>query len=217
MTDPQRSDLQPGAPQPGAPGLRAELGAPADPGFELELPQGWVRQDASPQTEQAMLQAARRRLMEAHRPDLYGQLKAQLEESFAAMRRMDAIAHFGPEPGAPDEAFLPASLIATIRTPQPGVPLQQEMAERIRQGATALHGDRRFIRDERELDRTIGTAAAKQRTVVYVTPIPGSRQARALQLTLVITRGAEFPADDPALVAMLRLFDACVATLRWVR
>ncbi|WP_072315039.1 hypothetical protein [Agrococcus sp. Marseille-P2731] len=197
--------------------LREELGAPADPEFELELPEGWVRHDATAETEQRMLQAARRRLMEAHRPDLYAQLRAQVEESFAAMRRMEAIAHFGPEPGAPDWAFLPASLIATVRTPQPGVTLQQEMAQRIREGATALHGDRRFIRDERELDITVGTDAAKQRTVVYVTPMPGSRQARALQLTLVITRGAEFPGDDPALVTMLRLFDACVATLRWSR
>lgn len=197
--------------------LRAALGAPADPEFELELPEGWVRHDASIETEQRMLQAAKRRLMEAHRPELYGQLRVQLEESFVAMRQMGAIAHFGPDPGAPDWAFLPASLIATIRTPQPEVPLQQEVAQRIREGATALHGDTRFIRHERELDRTIGTDAATQRTVVYLTPVPGSKQARALQLTLVVTRGAEFPADDPALVTMLRLFDACVATLRWAR
>ncbi|MCH1884135.1 hypothetical protein [Agrococcus sp. ARC_14] len=197
--------------------LREELGAPADPEFELELPEGWARHDVAAETEQRMLQAAKRRLMEAHRPDLYAQLKAQLEESFAAMRKLEAVAHFGPEPGAPDWAFLPASLIATIRTPQPDVSLQQEMAQRIREGATALHDDKRFIRYERETDRMIGTDAAKQRTVVYLTPIPGSKQARALQLTLVITRGAEFPADDPALVTMLRLFDACVATLRWAR
>lgn len=197
--------------------LRAQLGAPADPEFDLELPEGWQRRDASPETEQAMLQAARRRLMEAHRPDLFAQLRAELHESFAAMRRMDAIAHFGPGPETPDTLFLPASLIATVRTPQPGVTLQQEMAEHIRQGATSLFGDRRFVRDERELDQRIGTEAATQRTVVYLTPIPGSRQARALQLTLVITRGAELPADDPALLGMLRLFDACVSTLRWAR
>lgn len=197
--------------------LRAELGAPPDPAFDLELPEGWERKDVSPETEQAMLQAAKRRLMEAHRPDLYAQLRVELQESFAAMRAMDAIAHFGPGPRAPETMFLPASLIATIRTPQPGVTLQQEVAERIRHGATALHGDKRFIRDERELDRRIGTDAAKQRTVVYLTPVPGSRQARALQLTLVITRGAAFPTDDPALLGMLRLFDACVSTLRWSR
>lgn len=197
--------------------LRAELGAPTDPDFDLQLPEGWERRDVSPETEQAMLQAAKRRLMEAHRPDLFAQLRVELQESFAAMRAMDAIAHFGPGPQAPDALFLPASLIASIRTPQPGVTLQQEMAERIRHGATALHGDKRFVRDERELDRRIGTEVAKQRTVVYLTPVPGSRQSRALQLTLVITRGSEFPADDPALGGMLQLFDACVSTLRWAR
>ncbi|WP_405216197.1 hypothetical protein [Agrococcus sp. Ld7] len=197
--------------------LRAELGAPADPEFDLELPEGWERRDASPATERSMLQAARRRLMDAHRPDLFAQLRTELQQSFAAMRRMEAIAHFGPGTTTPDTLFLPASLIASIRTPQPGVTLQQEMAERIRRGATSLLGDKRFIRDERELDQRIGTDAAKQRTVVYLTPIPGSQQARALQLTLVITRGAEFPADDPALLGMLRLFDACVSTLRWTR
>lgn len=199
------------------PSLREQLGAPADPEFELELPEGWVRHDASPATEQAMLQAARRRLMEAHRPDLYAQLQAQVQESYAAMRRMGAVAHFGPEPGAPDWAFLPASLIATIRTPQPGATLLDEMAQRIRDGATDLHGDRRFVRLQRESETTIGTERAAQTTVAYLTPIPGTRQARALQLTAVITRGAEFPADDPALVMMLRLFDACVASLRWSR
>ncbi len=197
--------------------LRHQLGAPADPDFDLQLPEGWVRHDASAATEQAMLEAARRRLMDAHRPDLYAQLRAQVQESFASMRTMGAIAHFGPAPGAPDWAFLPASLIATIRTPAPGVSLQEEMAQRIREGATDLHGDRRFVRFEREHDRTIGTERAKQVTVAYVTPVPGSRQARALQLTAVVTRGAEFPADDPALVAMLRLFDGCVASLRWAR
>ncbi|WP_404311979.1 hypothetical protein LG314_11820 [Agrococcus terreus] len=202
---------------PSAPSLREELGAPADPEFELVLPEGWVRRDVSPETEQAMLDAARARLMEAHRPDLYGQIRAQLRESFDAMRRIGAIAHFGPEAGAPDSAYLPASLIASIRTPQPGVPLAEEMAQRIREGATDLHGDRRFVRFERESDVTLGTDPAKQTTVVYLTPIPGSRGTRALQLTAVITRGAEFPADDPALVLMQRLFDGCVASLRWER
>lgn len=200
-----------------APSLREALGAPVDPEFELVLPEGWVRRDVSPETERAMLDAARARLMQAHRPDLYGQLRAQLQESFEAMRRIGAIAHFGPEEGAPDSAFLPASLIASIRTPQPGATLAEEMAQRIREGATDLHGDRRFVRFEREAATTIGTERATQTTVVYLTPVPGSRGARALQLTAVITRGAEFPADDPALVLMQRLFDGCVATLRWDR
>lgn len=199
----------------GSGSLREQLGAPADPEFSLVLPPGWSRRDVSHETEESMLQAARKRLMQVHRPDLYGQLQSQLRQSFAQMRQVGTIAHFGPDEDAPDAAFLPASLTASIVTPGTGRSLVEEVTDLIRGGATDLGGDRRFVRLERETHTSAGGQSAKQTTVAYLTPVPGSKQSRALQLTAVITRGAEFPDDDPALLTMKSLFDATVATLAW--
>ena len=96
--------------------LREELGVRPDPEFDLELPPGWSRREPDEGTEREMLAALKKRLMEAHRPELFAQTKAMLEGSFESMRRNGVFAFFSPTDPDPATVFLPASLNASIRS-----------------------------------------------------------------------------------------------------
>lgn len=197
--------------------LREQLGGTPDPDFALALPPGWVRRDVSDDEQQRMLSKVRGRLLEAHRPDLYARMRQLVDEAFTQMRKVSTIAMFTAGDSAPDSAYLPASLTATIQHAEPGHNLDAYVRSAITaDGATPLLGDKRVMRVERESSETLDGEQLLVTTVVYMTPVPGSERRRALLLTLVIMRPTDAPADDAPLLQMKALFDLCVSTLTWL-
>lgn len=196
--------------------LREELNAAPDPEFEMELPPGWARRQPDDETLAGMLGDLKRRLMQAQRPDVYAQLKAALEQSFEEMRRNGVVAFFSAADPDPATLWLPASINASVRRAEPGKSLDDLARGMIREfGATPLLGDPRTLRFERAETRRDGSDTLIVRTLVYLTPIPGSRRRRALQLVAGFASTPETPDDAPELERMRALFDACVSTLRW--
>jgi hypothetical protein len=186
------------------------------PEFTLTLPDGWVRKDPSDQVRDDMLAAAKRRLMQAHRPDLYGQTTAMVRKVFTEMQRVETVAFFTPGENAPPEAFLPATLTASIRRGADGQSLDSAIAGLIRnEGATALGDDKRFLRWETSTVESLEGTRAATTTVLYLTPVPDSGRKRALQFTLVITHNPDEPGDDDFVTALTALFDAYLSTFAW--
>lgn len=198
--------------------LRAALGAPPEPDFELELPPGWARHRPDRAEQEAMTASVRARAMQAHRPDLLAQAQAMLRESFESMRRGDVRAFFTPTEPGDDTLWMPASILASVRRAQPDVTLDDVVRHAIREyGATALDDDRRIVRFERDRLESMGDESMRVLTVVYLTPMPGTHRRAALQLTATLARPLDVEADDPLVDGMRVLFDACASTLRWVR
>jgi len=196
--------------------LRAELGLQRDPEFEMDLPAGWTRSAPDDETLQRMLAGTKRRLMEAHRPDLYAQMKSMLESSFQDMRRGGVFAFFSASEPDPSTLFVPASLNASIRKAEPGQNLDDVVRSLVREhGATPLLGDKRTLRVERQKVRQLGTESVVSHSIVYLTPVPGAKRRRALQLVAGFASKVGTPADDSMLESMRALFDSCVSTLRW--
>lgn len=196
--------------------LREELGARPDPEFQLELPPGWSRREPDDATREEMLAALKRRLMEAHRPDLFAQTKLMLEESFEQMRRHRVFAFFAPTDPDPGTLFAPASLNASYRTAGPGENLDTVVRTLVREhGARPLMGDKRTLRTERTKQVKVGSDTLVNHSVLYLTPVPGTERRRALQLVAGFGRTPDTPEDDTRMQAMRLLFDSCVATLRW--
>lgn len=203
------------SPAPARVSLRAAMGLPEKPDFVLALPTGWVRRGVDTATLDQLRSDARRRLLQAHRPDLYARLQPMLAEAFGAMASADVIALFTP--AAEDDAalVLPASMIASTRTAT-AENLDPLVGALIREGgATPLLGDKRFLRFERETRRTLDGQDYLATEIGYLTPIPGTRRRQALQLTVSIARPVDAPADDEPLVLMKTLFDLSVSSLRW--
>ena len=215
MTDTTETEAQAGlSPAPARVSLRAAMGLPERPDFVLALPTGWVRRGVDEATLDALRSEARGRLLQAHRPDLYARLQPMLGQAFAAMASADVIALFAP--GATDDALvLPASMIASTRTAS-AENLDPLVGALIREGgATPLLGDKRFLRFEREVRRTLDGQDYLATEIGYLTPIPGTRRRQALQLTVSIVRPVDAPTDDEPLVLMKTLFDLSVSSLRW--
>lgn len=197
--------------------LRELLGGSKDPDFTMVLPPDWERRSVDEAEQERVLGAMRARFVEAQRPDLYARMRQLVNESFQQMRKVSTLATFGPAENAPEAAFLPASLTATVQHAEPGENLDGFVRGAItNDGATPLLGDKRFLRVERETTQTLDGDRALVTTVAYLTPVPGSQRRRALLLTLVILRPEDVPADDPPMVQMKALFDLCVSTLTWV-
>jgi hypothetical protein len=176
-----------------------------------------VRREVTDAEQDRMLTKIRGRLMEAHRPDLYGRMRALVQDSFRQMKKVSTIAMFTAGDSAPDSAYMPASLTATIQHAEPGQNLDAYVRAAITSdGATPLLGDKRIMRVERETTDSLDGEQMLVSTVVYLTPVPGSGRRRALMLTLVIMRPTDAPIDDPPLVQMKALFDLCVSTLTWI-
>ncbi len=114
--------------------------------------------------------------------------------------------------GAP---FVPASITATILSADQG--LDEHMAQLIADGATALEGDRRFVRSEATDEVTQDGVRLGVTTVRYFTPVPGSRRRRALVLSAVMPHPPGIDPEDRLLAATKLLIDAHVGTLRWRR
>ncbi|MBS1698797.1 MAG: protein TPRXL [Actinobacteria bacterium] len=198
--------------------LREQLGGTPDPDFTLVLPPGWERRPVDAAEERRMLGDLRSRLLQAQRPDLAAQMNRLVGDAFTQMRALSAVAMFVPAGSAEDGTlYLPASLTATVQQAEAGVSLDEVVRAAVREhGATPLFEDKRFLRMERDEVQTIEGERAAVTTVLYLTPIPGSRRRRALRLTLVIMRPEDAPADDEPVVAMKALFDLCVSTLAWI-
>jgi hypothetical protein len=196
--------------------LRAELGAPEHPDFDLALPPGWTRREPDDATLDVLLTGLRDRLMREHQPQVYAQVRPQLTQAFEAMRREGAFAFFMATEPQDDTLWIPASIVATVRRAEPGETLDPFVRGLIQQeGATPLLEDKRTLRFERERTVRIQTETIVNHSVFYLTPVPGTGRRRALQLVAGFGRTVETPPEHPSVVAMKVLFDACVSTLRW--
>lgn len=83
-------------------------------------------------------------------------------------------------------------------------------------GGVPLVGDKRVTRVERERVVDIEGSSMTRTGIEYLTPVPGSKRRRALQLVASFARPSSTPGDDPDIVAYNVAFDVCVSTLRWV-
>jgi hypothetical protein len=198
--------------------LRQELGGRAGvPDFRFVLPAGWTTYDTSEQTEQELLAKARARLREAHRPDAYAILAGHVEKALAAARKQGAFMMIMAGDEAPPWSVVPVSILATVTHGTPEVSLDRMVADAIeRRGARALDGSRHFLRwtDQRTVELTGESLGAY--TVVYLTPIPGTKRRKALQLTATLAHPVDVdPLSDPQMTAWLELLDGCVATFAW--
>lgn len=196
--------------------LRDELGVRADPEFDIDLPSGWGRHSVDDATLQTMLVGIKQRCMQQHQLQLYAGLKVHLEQAFADMQREGVFAYFCPTDQDPGTLALPASINASIRKADSGQTLDDLARRLIREhGATPLMGDPRTMRFETEAVKRLDTASVVHHSVVYLTPVPGSRRRRALALVAGFARTPDTPSDSQPMEAMRALFDACVSTLRW--
>jgi hypothetical protein len=196
--------------------LKAQLLGERQPKFRIALPDGWVRHEPTLETSEQLLRAARSRLMEAHRPDLYAQISAATKSAFSAMKRAEVIALFMPGPQTPDSLYLPISLTASIRRGPDGASLDSTVAQLIREkGARALGEDKRFVTWRQDSVQELAGGSVPTVSVFYLTPIPESGRKRGLLFTLSTPR----PDGDPETVdyaeAAITLFDHCVSTLVW--
>src|SRR5690606_18152056 len=107
-------------PSPVRVSLREQLGGTPDPDFALVLPPGWIRRDVTEQEQDRMLAGIRGRLLEANRPDLYARMRGLVHDAFTQMRTVSTVAMFTAGDSAPDSAYMPASLTATIQHAEPG-------------------------------------------------------------------------------------------------
>lgn len=197
--------------------LREQLGAKPDPDFEVKLPPGWERRSADAADRDRFEAALKHRAMQAHRPDLFAKLRSMLHESYAGMQREGVLAYYAATDDTENTFWIPGSLVATVRRPEAGGTLKDLVTQAIRDhGATPLFGDKRFVRFEREKQLQLDGSTIVQTSVIYLTPMPGSRQTRALQLTAGFGREVGVPADDPKVKAYKRTFDLIVSTLRWL-
>lgn len=196
--------------------LEAELRGESLPEFSLTLPSGWQRNEPSDEVRDEMLAAAKKRLMQAHRPDLYGQTTALVKRLFTEMRRVETVAFFAPADDAPDNSRLPATLTASVRRGQNGESLDDAIAGLIRrEGATPLGGDKRFLRWEKDSVESLEGTRVSTTTIVYLTPVPDTGRKRALQFTLVITHSPDESGDAEFVSSLASLFDAHISTFSW--
>lgn len=196
--------------------LRTELGAAPDPRFVLTLPPGWSRFDTDGELEGEFREKLRSRTMELHRPDLFVQADALLGQAFDGLKQAGAIALFMADEQEDGTAWLPASMIASIRAETAEHTLDQLVAQMIRKyDAQPVKGDNRWVRFEQERRQELQGQELMVTLITYLTPIPGAGRKRALELSVTIMRPVDAPSDDEPMEVMRALFDACVTSLRW--
>lgn len=198
--------------------LRDELLGTARPvpEYTLVLPSGWAEYDATAESERELVRLASTRLRQQHRPDLDAQLRALTGRAFAGLRSANTHRIYLQTEAWADELVLPLSITAAVRTAPGGGTLDGVVAELIRDGATSLHGDKRFVRWERDTTVAVGTTTVGQRTAAYLTPFP-DRRTKALQFTAVAVHPVDDPTEAwrPVVERMLELTDAVVSTFAW--
>ncbi|MTE24454.1 hypothetical protein [Microbacterium sp. ZXX196] len=198
--------------------LREELGARPDPEFELRLPDGWVRRSPDDTTEREFERAIRARAMAHGMPDMMATGGQLLRDAFSQMREHRVVAMFLPF-NDDDRGYFPVpmSVLATVRHGRPDQTLDAYVRHLIaHEGGTPLLEDKRVVRVEREERQTHDGAEIVVATTLYVTPIPGTRRQRALELAATYGRPATLHRDDPQIETVHGLFDMMVSTLRWV-
>lgn len=196
--------------------LREELGGSSEPSFEIKMLPGWQRRIPDDEDFRALEAAAKKKFMSAHRPEVYAGVKSMLEKSHDIMRQEKVVAYYVPNEDAEDTLWIPGSVSATIRQPPPGRTLGEMVRELIsKHGGTPLFGDRRFVRVENEERVRVQGGTVAQTSLLYLTPIPGSKRRRALQFTASFALPVEVDAEDEKVVAMKTAFDVCISTLRW--
>ncbi|MGY0538414.1 protein TPRXL [Nocardioides sp. YJ-D4] len=196
--------------------LRETMGVSVVPEFELELPDGWARRSVDEASLGEMLAAAKQRCMDAHAVHMYAEVKGQLESAFASMRKGGVFAFFAPTTPGDGTLAIPSSINASVRSAEPGQTLDDLVRTLIRDhGATPLLGDHRILRVEKEKTVQVGPETVINHSVVYLTPIPGTKRRRALSLVAGFGRTPDIDADSESINSVRLLFDACVSTLRW--
>jgi hypothetical protein len=196
--------------------LREELGGAPDPEFTMLLPPGWERHAPTQETLERFTRVARGRMMEAGRPELFVELRRQIDGMFAQLQEARVVAFFAPLEPHPDTLFVPASLTATFRAATSPGSLDAAVRTAMRQhDAQPLLGDARTIVFERQFPREMDGTSLVVHSRVYMTPVPGTERSRALQLVAGFGRPADAPADGVPLRRLRQLFDVCVSTLRW--
>lgn len=200
--------------------LRDLLGARPDPAFELSLPRGWERHEATPESQALIEKRLSRQLMRVGSADAmqaFGVLRNMLRQSMDEMRKQNVVGYFAPSGSDVSTPFpVPASIIATIRT----APSTEEMDGYIKRlilddGATPLGKNRALLRVERENLRGEGDTQMVLSSTLYVTPVPGTRRRRALELLAGYGRPTDIPRDDDQIQFVHAFFDLMVASLRW--
>lgn len=196
--------------------MRDEIGARPDPEFDLKLPPGWARHGLDDGSPAALLDQLKRRCFENHQPQLYVEMKAYLEQSFADMRKAGVIAYFTATDPGPGTLAIPASINASIKHAEPGSNLDDVVRSLIReQGAEPLLGDKGTLRFETERNVKIGSETIANHSVVYMTPVPGSKRRRALVLVAGFARPLDVSVDAASMHAHRFLFDAVASSLTW--
>lgn len=199
--------------------LREELGGgrAGVPDFRLMLPPGWSMFDTSEETERALLATARERLASVHRPDVYATLHEYVERALQGARAQGAFMMIMAGEEAPPWSAVPISILGTVAQGTPAVSLDRMVADAVEnRGARALDGSRHFIRwvDRRRIELSGEELGAY--TIVYLTPLPGSRRRSALQLTATLAHPLDTDPDaDPLMAAWIALLDAQIATFAW--
>src|SRR5699024_6577413 len=94
--------------------LRTELGAKADPDYELELPRGWVRSHPDEHEQEQLATVLRDPTQRAHLREAYGHVKKRLENSFAQMRQHAVTDVFMPGTEGAETLYLPASITGPV-------------------------------------------------------------------------------------------------------
>jgi len=200
--------------------LRDLLGARPDPEFELSLPNGWERHEASVESQALIEKRLSRQLMRVGSVDAmqtFGVLRNMLRQSMDEMRKQNVIGYFAQSGSDVSTPFpVPASIIATIRT----APSTEEMDGYIKrlileEGAVPLGKNRALLRVERENVRGDDEAQMVLSSTLYVTPVPGTRRRRALELLAGYGRPTDIPRDDDQIQFVHAFFDLMVASLRW--
>jgi hypothetical protein len=192
------------------------LGVPPDPDFDIVLPPGWSRRGVDDDTFNMMIAGLRRRTMEAHKPEIYAEARRLLKKSFDDMRQAGAFAFFSATEQDDSTLWIPASIIASIRRPEPGHSLDDFARDLIRNhGAAPLMGDMKTLRFEKESIVSMGAESVVSHSVTYLIPMPGTKRRRALQLVGGFSVALGTSSVDDRVAATKFLFDSCVSSLRW--
>ena len=203
--------------------LRSELlgdRRPVDlPDFGMLLPSGWKAHDVSEKTERALLAQARQRTMAAHRPELQGMLEANTSAALAAARAQGAMAMIMPGPDTEGVLFAPASMLVSVREATNEYTLDDIVVDVVRnRGGQPLDENKRFVRWIEQRKVPLGGETVGAYSVVYLTPVPGTKRRKALQFTLSIAHTDEVEtSSDELLAGWVALVDAHVGTFRWER
>lgn len=198
--------------------LRSLLKMEPEPNFVVELPLGWSRHDVSDETRIAFEASLKRNLMQAHQPEIYAVLGQGLRGSFDKMRNAGAFAFFAPIDAPSDSPKMAASIIARYRRSEDGQPLDHVVRRLIRErGAQPLLDDPRTVRYEDSVDVRLGDAQFVNDSITYLTPVPGSRRLKALELVASLVRPSSLPKESEGLRVQKDLLDLIVASIRWVK